>query len=170
MFGSKETGRDRHDRFTQTTAPSSPRNARPSTRTPQTQNRTSRTGVALKQALMWASVERGVAAPWRKWRAKDGALPTSSHPSVFHRCYYNSQVHPRRLTAGHVTAAHREFPPVRHSSDHADLALPAGDGHIHLRDIVFVSNGLKALNLFFHRAHSLSPWRRYCTKRFPETS
>ncbi|KAM0698975.1 hypothetical protein Q7P36_001019 [Cladosporium allicinum] len=37
--------------------------------------------------------------------------------------------------------------PVRHSSDHADLALAAGDGDIHLRDNVFVSNGLKALNI-----------------------
>jgi hypothetical protein len=51
-------------------------------------------------------------------------------------------------TAGHVRGCHREFPPIHHSSDNADLTLAAGDLVVHLRDIVVVSNGLKDFSTF----------------------
>jgi hypothetical protein len=109
----------------------------------QSQNRT---GVALKAAIHVGSRwRRGVAAPWR-WRGKTRSLAHVVGPFTVPLVLASQPILDPRLvssTAGHVRAAHREFPPIHHSSGNADLTLAAGDGIVHLRDMVFVSNGLK---------------------------
>jgi hypothetical protein len=139
LFGRTETGsHKRQPRALQEThAPSLAR---------QPPNSKTGLGSPSKQQFMWAVGGEG----WRRGPVEDMEKITEPFPR---RRSFHGTISTRKpilgssSTARHVRAARREFPPIHNSSRNADLALAAGDGDVHLRDIVVVSNGLKALNI-----------------------